>query len=155
MTQTELAWYSALNYFTPIIYNGIKRGDRAAGQYLRMPKVKLALGQRTPMKPEEADNLMDLLRQMCPHYFNDKEIFDLIKDMPIMFRKNGTKYSRFTILGYVQKVRKEPGMRPDDINSQLYQIKVLHSQGKTLEQIIEITGSRKDYCKKIIAKLVK
>lgn len=155
MTQTELAWYSALNYFTPIIYNGIKRGDRVAGQYLRMPKIKLALGQRTPMKPEEADNLMDLLRQMCPHYFNDKEIFDLIKDMPIMFRKNGTKYSRFTILGYVQKVRKEPGMRPDDVNSQLYQIKVLYAQGKTLEQIIEITGSRKDYCKKIIAKLVK
>lgn len=156
MTQTELAWYSALNYFTPIIYNGIKRGDRATTNYLRMPRVKLALGQRTPMKKDQIEELMNIIRALAPDYYSDKIMYEeKLKNHPIVTRKNGTKYSRHTVLSYINKVRKEPGMQPEDTNSKAYRIKECYENGMTIKEIAKVTETFPDYCRRVIRKLAK
>lgn len=156
MTNTELAWYSALNYFTPIIYNGINRGDRATTNYLRMPKVKLAIGQRTPMKKDQIEELMNIIRVLAPDYYSDKVLYEeKLRNHPIVTRKNGTKYSKFTILSYITRVRREPGMQPEDKDSKAYRIMECHVKGMTIKEIAKATDTFPDYCRRVIRKLAK
>jgi len=154
MMQIEMAWLSAFNYFTPIVFDGIKRGN-SMRDYLRAPAVKLLEGQRTTIKKEQLAELMDVIRQYAPTLCRESDIYEAIADHEVMIRKNGIRYSRDTALRYIRIVRKEPGMKQEDTGSQAYSIKKYHSQGKSRKEIRLLTGARADYILKITKNLAK
>ena len=111
MTTTELHWWSALNYVSPVIFNGIYRGTRIK-EYMRDRPKQIA--RKKNISKEDMAKMNAMIEPMLKTHHYDSDICDAIKKTGLMIRSDGQRHSEWTIRLYIQRLRKKNGgFRPE------------------------------------------